>query len=506
MVAIIDFGSQYTQLIARRVRELKVYCEIFHFTTRYEELKDKNVNVLILSGGPGHISKKELDFDERIFKSKEFYILGICYGMQLIAKYFGGKVSHGKIREYGKTIFYPDTNEEIFKSLKKETIVWMSHWDYVSKLPKEFKIIGKTENVKIGAFRDKNKKIYGVQFHPEVIHTEEGKKILKNFLFNICNLKSDWSFGSILKKIKNEIKEKVNNKKIICALSGGIDSSVLSLILNEVCGENSLSIFINNGLLRENEPEEIINFFKNKINFKYIDASNIFLERLKNIEDPEDKRKIIGNTFIEIFEKEGERFGAQYLAQGTLYPDLIESISPFKGPSVRIKTHHNVGGLPENMKFKLIEPFKFLFKDEIRKIAKELNLPDFIIKRHPFPGPGLAVRIIGKITEEQLEILRKADFIVEQEIKKAGLYNKIWQAFAVLLPIKSVGIMGDKRTYENVIAIRVVKSVDGMTADWVKIPYKILERISNRIINKVKGVNRVVYDITSKPPATIEWE
>ncbi|MCM8772973.1 MAG: glutamine-hydrolyzing GMP synthase [Candidatus Omnitrophica bacterium] len=506
MVGIIDFGSQYTQLIARRIRELNIYCEIFHFTTKYEELKNKNVSVLILSGGPGHVDKENLRFDEKIFKNNEFYILGICYGMQLIAKYFGGKVSHGKVREYGKTIFYPDINEEIFEGLKKETIVWMSHWDYVSELPENFKVIGRTDNIKIGAFRDKNKKIYGLQFHPEVIHTKEGKKILKNFLFNICNLKSDWNPGSIIKKIKNEIKEKVKDEKIICALSGGVDSSVLSLILNDVCGKNSLSIFVNNGLLRKNEPKEIINFFKDKVNFKYVDASKLFLERLKDIEDPEEKRKIIGNTFIEVFEKEGKRFGAEYLAQGTLYPDVIESTSPFKGPSVRIKTHHNVGGLPQNMKFKLIEPFKFLFKDEVRKIAKKMNLPDFIIKRHPFPGPGLAVRIIGKITKQQLEILKDADFIVEEEIKKAGIYDKIWQAFAVLLPIKSVGIMGDKRTYENVIAIRIVKSVDGMTADWVKVPYKVLERISNRIVNEVKGVNRVVYDITSKPPATIEWE
>ncbi|MCM8809260.1 MAG: glutamine-hydrolyzing GMP synthase [Candidatus Omnitrophica bacterium] len=506
MVAIIDFGSQYTQLIARRIRELGIYCEIFPLSTKYEDLKNRNVKVLILSGGPGHVSEKDFDFDKRIFKSNEFYLLGICYGMQLIAKYFGGKVVHGNIREYGKTVFYPDTNEEIFKGLKDRTIVWMSHWDYVIKLPKKFKTIGKTEKIKIGALRDLNKKIYGVQFHPEVIHTEQGKQILKNFLFNICNLEVNWRPGSIIQKIKKEIEENVNNKKVICALSGGVDSSVLSLILNQVCGKNSLSIFVNNGLLRKNEPEEIINFFKEKVNFMYIDAAEIFLKRLKKIEDPEEKRKIIGNTFIEIFEKQGEKFGAEFLAQGTLYPDVIESMSPFKGPSAKIKTHHNVGGLPEKMKFKLIEPFKFLFKDEVRKIAKKLNLPDFIIKRHPFPGPGLAVRIISGITDQRLEILKNADIIVEQEIKKAGFYNKVWQAFAVLLPIKSVGIMGDKRTYENVIAIRIVKSKDGMTADWAKIPYKIIERISNRIVNEVKGVNRVVYDITSKPPATIEWE
>ncbi|HOM27453.1 MAG TPA: glutamine-hydrolyzing GMP synthase [bacterium] len=506
MVGIIDFGSQYTQLIARRIRELNIYCEILHYSIKYEEIKNKNIKVLILSGGPGHISEDNINFDERILKSNEFFILGICYGMQIIAELFGGEVSHGNIREYGKTIFYPETNEEIFGGLKKETTVWMSHWDYVSKLPKNFKIIGKTENIKVGAFRDENKRIYGLQFHPEVIHTREGKKILKNFLFKICKLKKNWTEKSIIDKVKEEIKEKVGNKKVICALSGGVDSSVLSIILHDVCGENSLSIFVNNGLLRKNEPEEIIKFFNGRVNFSYVDASNLFLERLKNIENPEEKRKIIGNTFIEIFEKEGERFGAEFLAQGTLYPDVIESCSPFKGPSARIKTHHNVGGLPEKMKFKLVEPFRFLFKDEVRKIAKKLNLPDFIIKRHPFPGPGLAVRIIGNITKERLEILKNADVIVKEEIKRANLYDKIWQAFAVLLPIKTVGVMGDKRTYEYVIGIRVVKSKDGMTADWVKIPYKILEKISNRIVNEIKGVNRVVYDITSKPPATIEWE
>jgi GMP synthase (glutamine-hydrolysing) len=505
MVGIIDFGSQYTQLIARRIRELKIYCEILSYSIKYEELKEKNVNVVILSGGPGHVYDENLIFDKRILNG-DFYVLGICFGMQLIAHLKGGCVSKGEFREYGKTLFYPVTKEKIFSGVKKETIVWMSHWDYVSKIPEGFKIIGKTENIEISAMVDKEGKIYGLQFHPEVIHTKEGKKIFKNFLYKICGLKPDWNPEIMIEKIENEIREKVGNEKVICALSGGVDSSLLSIILDKVCGKNSLSIFVNNGLLRKNEPENIKKFFEKRINFKYIDASELFLERLKNIEDPEEKRKIIGNTFIEIFEKEGEKFGAKYLAQGTLYPDVIESISPFKGPSVRIKTHHNVGGLPEKMKFKLVEPFKFLFKDEIRKIAKKINLPDFIIKRHPFPGPGLGVRIIGSINKERLEILKEADVIVEEEIKKAKLYDKVWQAFAVLLPVKSVGIMGDKRTYENVIALRIVKSVDGMTADWVKIPYKVLEKISSRIVNEVKGVNRVVYDITSKPPGTIEWE
>ncbi len=505
MVGIIDFGSQYTQLIARRVRELKVYCEIFHYLTTYEKLKEKNVQIVILSGGPGHIEDKKLTLDKRILNGN-FYILGICYGMQLLAKIFGGEISHGEIREYGKTLFFPETREKIFEGVKKETIVWMSHWDYVRKLPDSFQVAGRTENLQIAALRDTRGKIYGVQFHPEVIHTEEGKKIFRNFLFRICKAKRDWNSELILEKIENEIREKVGNEKVICGLSGGVDSSLLSIIINNVCGKNLLCVFVNNGLLRKKETEDIIGFFLNRLNFKYVDASRTFLEKLKNVSDPEEKRKIIGKTFIEIFEREGKKFGAKYLAQGTLYPDVIESISPFEGPSAKIKTHHNVGGLPEKMKFKLVEPFKFLFKDEVRKVARKLNLPDFIVKRHPFPGPGLAIRIIGEINKERLEIIRNADTIVDEEIRKAKLYDNVWQAFAVLLPVKSVGIMGDERTYENVVAVRIIKSVDGMTASWVKIPYPVLERISGRIVNEVRGVNRVVYDITSKPPATIEWE
>jgi len=505
MVGIIDFGSQYTQLIARRVRELKVYCEIFHYLTTYEKLKEKNVQIVILSGGPGHIEDKKLTLDKRILNGN-FYILGICYGMQLLAKIFGGEISHGEIREYGKTLFFPETREKIFEGVKKETIVWMSHWDYVRKLPDSFQVAGRTENLQIAALRDTRGKIYGVQFHPEVIHTEEGKKIFRNFLFRICKAKRDWNSELILEKIENEIREKVGNEKVICGLSGGVDSSLLSIIINNVCGKNLLCVFVNNGLLRKKETEDIIGFFSNRLNFKYVDASRTFLEKLKNVSDPEEKRKIIGKTFIEIFEREGKKFGAKYLAQGTLYPDVIESISPFEGPSAKIKTHHNVGGLPEKMKFKLVEPFKFLFKDEVRKVARKLNLPDFIVKRHPFPGPGLAIRIIGEINKERLEIIRNADTIVDEEIRKAKLYDNVWQAFAVLLPVKSVGIMGDERTYENVVAVRIIKSVDGMTASWVKIPYPVLERISGRIVNEVRGVNRVVYDITSKPPATIEWE
>jgi len=505
MVAIIDFGSQYTQLIARRIRELKVYSEIFPYNTKAKTLKEKGVKAVILSGGPSHIPEKgELPFDKEILKS--FYILGICYGMQLIGKIFGGNVSSGEKREYGKTIFYPDSKEKIFQNLKNETTVWMSHWDYVEKLPKGFKIIGKTDTCPIAAIRNNDRKIYGLQFHPEVIHTVEGKKILKNFLFQICNLKPSWDPHSMLMMAENEIRNLVRDNKIICALSGGVDSSCLTILLNKICGRNSLSIFVDNGFIRKREIEKIQEISKSVLNFKHVDAGELFLKKLKGVFDPEKKRKIIGNTFIRIFEKEAKKFGAKFLAQGTLYPDVIESTSPFGGPSAKIKTHHNVGGLPKTLHLSLVEPFKLLFKDEVRKIAKQLGLSEAIISAHPFPGPGLAIRIIGNITRERIAILKEADYIVEEEIQKAGLYKKLWQAFAILLPIKSVGVMGDKRTYENVVALRIVRSTDGMTADWAKIPYSILEKISNRIVNEVKGVNRVVYDITSKPPATIEWE
>jgi len=505
MVAIIDFGSQYTQLIARRIRELKIFCEIFPSSVNLETLKGKNVSAVILSGGPGHIPALEkIHFDDRIFEN--FFVLGICYGMQMIAKYYDGEVVPGDKREYGETVFYPDTSDIIFEGISEKTIVWMSHWDTVVKLPEGFKVIGRTDNTEIAAMKSVDGRIYGFQFHPEVVHTKEGSRMLKNFLYSICRFKPYWDPESILRLAEKEIKEKAGNEKVICGLSGGVDSATLSIILNNVCGKNALSVFVNNGLLRKGEAEKIIEVFKNRINLKYVDAGEIFLKRLKGVADPEKKRKIIGNTFIQVFEKEARKFGAKFLAQGTLYPDVIESVSPFGGPSARIKTHHNVGGLPEKLNLTLIEPFRFLFKDEVRDVAREVGLPDFIVNRHPFPGPGLAVRIIGSVDKNRLQILREADSIVMEEMKKAGLYSDVWQAFAVLLPVKSVGVMGDKRTYENVIAVRIVKSVDGMTADWARVPYDVLGGISSRIVNEVKGVNRVVYDITSKPPATIEWE
>ncbi|MCM8764628.1 MAG: glutamine-hydrolyzing GMP synthase [Candidatus Omnitrophica bacterium] len=506
MVAILDFGSQYTQLIARRVRELKIYCEIYPYNVPASNLKEKNVRVLILSGGPGHITESDLSFmpDKKIF-SGQFKILGICFGMQVIAKFFGGKVERGKVREYGKTIFYPE-KDIIFEKVPQSTIVWMSHYDQVTCLPDGFKNTGRTGNCKIAAIKNIDGSIYGLQFHPEVLHTEYGKTILKNFLSKVCNLNPDWTPSSMVDMAKNEIKSKIGNGKIVCALSGGVDSSTLAVLLHQVAGNNSLSVFVNHGLLRKNEDVEVKKALGSMVNMKYVDASEIFLNRLKGVSDPEMKRKIIGETFIRVFEKEAKEFGADFLAQGTLYPDVIESVSVFGGPTSRIKTHHNVGGLPEIMNLKLVEPFRYLFKDEVRKIAKAIGLSSDLIQRHPFPGPGLAVRIIGEIDREKIEILKEVDAIYIDEIRKASLYNKIWQAFAVLLPVKSVGVMGDQRTYQYVVALRAVTSVDAMTADWARIPLKVLEKISSRIVNQVKAVNRVVYDITSKPPATIEWE
>ncbi len=505
MVAIIDFGSQYTQLIARRVRELRIYCEIFPCTVKAPALEAKGVKAVILSGGPGHVHLDGgIDFDGEILS--RFYVLGVCYGMQLIAEYFGGRVSPGKRREYGETSFYPGKNEKIFSGVAKETVVWMSHWDYVKKLPEGFEVSGRTQNTEIAAMRSEDGKIHALQFHPEVVHTKEGTSILKNFLYGICGFKPQWNPESMLEKTQRDIREKVGSEKIICGMSGGVDSACLAVILHRACGRNSLSVFVNNGVLRKGEAEKIVKTFRNRINLKYIDAGSLFLKRLKGVADPEKKRKIIGGTFINIFEKEARKFGAKFLAQGTLYPDVIESVSPFGGPSAVIKTHHNVGGLPEKLKLSLVEPFRFFFKDEVRQLGRELKLPDFIVNRHPFPGPGLAVRIIGSVDKNRLDILREADSIVMDEMKRSGLYGEVWQAFAVLLPVKSVGVMGDKRTYENVIALRIVKSSDGMTADWVKVPYETLGVISNRIVNEVRGVNRIVYDVTSKPPATIEWE
>ena len=507
-ILILDFGSQYTQLIARRIRELNVYCEIHPFNYEIEKIKNFKPKGIILSGGPSSVYDKDAPKIKKDIFDLNIPVLGICYGIQLIVYLFGGKVTSAKKREYGFSQIKIIGNSILFDGLPEKFTVWMSHGDIIEKLPENFKPIAETENSPFAGIESIDRKIFGVQFHPEVAHTQHGKEILANFVFKICKCQPNWDMGSFLEYQIENIKKTVGDEKVICALSGGVDSSVVAMLIHKAIGDNLYCIFVDNGLLRKNEPEKVINLFKNKfhLNLIYIDAKNLFLERLKGVTDPEQKRKIIGNTFIEVFEKEAKKLGdIKYLAQGTLYPDVIESV-PFKGPSATIKSHHNVGGLPEKMKLKLIEPLRELFKDEVRELGRKLGLPDEIIYRQPFPGPGLAVRIIGEVTAERLKIIKEADEIIVQEIKNAGLYRKIWQSFGVLLPIKTVGVMGDERTYEHVIAVRAVNSVDGMTADWVKLPYDLLGRISNRIINEVKGINRVVYDISSKPPATIEWE
>ncbi len=508
-ILILDFGSQYTQLIARRVRESKVFSIIIPFNMPAKEIIALNPKGLILSGGPASVVDKKFPYpDKGIFKLG-VPILGICYGMQVICEILGGKVKHTREREYGKVELFIDDNRDLFSHMPGNFTCWASHGDYVTKMPSGFHTSAHTTNTPIAAITNQKRKIFAVQFHPEVTHTEKGTQILSNFLFKACGCLGRWTMQSFIKESIENIKKTVGKDKLVLGLSGGVDSSVTALLMHRAIGKNSRCIFIDNGLLRKGEPEQIKGVFKNMyhLNLGYVDRSKRFLERLKNITDPEEKRKIIGGEFIKVFEEEAKKIkGVKFLAQGTLYPDVIESVSPTGGPSRKIKSHHNVGGLPAHMHLKLIEPLRELFKDEAREIGRQLGLPDNIIQRQPFPGPGLAVRIIGEITRERLELLREADKRVIEEISKAGLYEQIWQSFAVLLPVKSVGIMGDERTYENVAALRCVSSFDGMTADWVKLPYEVMEKISNRIINEVKGINRVVYDISSKPPATIEWE
>ena len=508
-ILILDFGSQYTQLIARRVRESKVFSKIIPYNTPAKEITALNPKGLILSGGPASVVDKKSPYpDKGIFKL-DVPVLGICYGMQVICEMLGGKVKHTREREYGKVELFVDDNRDLFSHMPGNFTCWASHGDYVTKMPAGFHTSAHTTSTPIAAISNQKRKIFAVQFHPEVTHTEKGNQILSNFLFKSCRCLSRWTMQSFIKESIASIKSTVAKDKMVLGLSGGVDSSVAALLIHRAIGRNSRCIFIDNGLLRKGEPEQIKAVFKNMyhLNLSYVDRSKRFLERLKGITDPEEKRKIIGEEFIKVFEEEAKKIkGVKFLGQGTLYPDVIESTSPTGGPSRKIKSHHNVGGLPAHMHLKLIEPLKELFKDEAREIGRQLGLPENIILRQPFPGPGLAVRIIGEITRERLELLREADKRVIEEISKAGLYEQIWQSFAILLPVKSVGIMGDERTYENVAALRCVSSFDGMTADWVKLPYEVMEKISNRIINEVKGINRVVYDISSKPPATIEWE
>ncbi|MDH3975786.1 MAG: glutamine-hydrolyzing GMP synthase [Deltaproteobacteria bacterium] len=508
MVLILDFGSQYTQLIARRIRESHVYCEIHPFNIDFGKIKEMNPRGLILSGGPSSVHDEDAPVvDGRVFEMG-IPILGICYGMQLMTKLMGGRVAGAVKREYGRASLVVDDATDLFAGLSGAHTVWMSHGDRIEQFPEGFEPIGHTDNSPVAAMRNRGKNFYAIQFHPEVVHTPSGEEMLRNFVFHICNCEGNWTMGSFIESQCAEIKARVGNKGVICGLSGGVDSAVTAVLIHRAIKDRLTCIFVDNGLLRKGEREKVEEVFRKHfhINLIVIDASERFLKKLEGVTDPEKKRKIIGNEFVHVFDEEaGKLKDINFLAQGTLYPDVIESVS-FKGPSATIKSHHNVGGLLEKMKLKLVEPMRELFKDEVRELGRELGMPEEVISRQPFPGPGLAIRILGAVTKEGLEILREADLIVLEEIKSAGLYDKIWQSFAVLLPIRSVGVMGDERTYEQTIALRAVNSLDGMTADWVHLPYELLGRISNRIINEVKGVNRVVYDISSKPPGTIEWE
>lgn len=509
MILIIDFGSQYNQLIARRVREQRVYCQIEPPRINLDQIKALAPEGIILSGGPASIYVENSPRVDPAIFDLGVPILGICYGMQYMVDALGGSVRRAKKREYGFAELRIKDATGIFHGVEKQTKCWMSHGDTVVRLPRGFRVTASTPNTGVAATEYSARKFYGLQFHPEVVHTPRGKRLLTNFLFRICDCRKTWTMKTFTRDSVKEIRLLVGDRRVILGLSGGVDSSVAALLLHRAIGDHLTCIFVDNGLLRRGEAERVKGLFKRhfKVNLRFVNARGQFLKGLKGVVDPEKKRKIIGRAFVDAFEKEARKLeGVEFLAQGTLYPDVIESRSAFGGPSAVIKSHHNVGGLPKKMKLKLVEPLRHLFKDEVRVLGKELGLPEDLIWRQPFPGPGLAIRIISDVTQKRLSILREVDAILLEEIKENNLYKKLWQSFAVLLPLKSVGIMGDRRTYEYIVAIRAVTSTDAMTADWAKLPHSLLERISNRIINEVRGVNRVVYDISSKPPSTIEWE
>jgi GMP synthase (glutamine-hydrolysing) len=509
LVAVFDFGSQYSQLIARRIREMGVYCEIVRHTISKNELLRLDPIAVVLSGGPASVLEPDHPSMDGEILSLDIPILGICYGMQLMAQMQGGVVEKGRSGEYGPAFIETTRSAGIFQDMESPLQVWMSHGDHVAAVPEGFRVLATTSDCPIASMVDERKKRYGIQFHPEVVHTPKGVEIIRNFLFHVAGCTGDWTMDRFAEESVKKIRDTVGDSNVICGLSGGVDSAVAAALINSAIGSQMKAIFVDNGLLRKGEVDEIRTIFAEDymLDFRVVDARARFIDALRGVTDPERKRKIIGETFIDVFRDEAASVkSARFLAQGTLYPDVVESQSAHGGPSSTIKSHHNVGGLPDDLDFELLEPLRELFKDEVRVLGRELGLPESLLMRQPFPGPGLAVRIIGEVTEESLAVLRDADVIVQEEMRAYEGYGDIWQSFAVLLPVKSVGVMGDERTYANVVALRIVESLDAMTADWVKLPYEVLGKISSRIINEVKGVNRVVYDISSKPPSTIEWE